>query len=495
MTESQGLLGLIGGVRQGCILSPRLFNLFINDIPELFDNTCRPVTLGDEKISCLMYADDLVILSETESGIQNCLDKLKQYTDKWKLELNIKKTKIMVFQNTGRRRKTKFYFGTQILELAQSYKYLGTTITNTGSFKLNEVNLKKKGLRAAFIISKNIGMFAAPSSSIRVFEKVVEPILTYNGEVGLAFFPKTWDIKKFTKNMWDIGKEINKVVLNFLRQVLGVHKKTTNIAILTETGKHPIAIKVFVLIMKFWVRLHTTEHKLLIAAHKLNLEQDMTSRQSWTRIVSYLVKVTGTNARPSNDQKKNNKIIKSFKTNLLASFEDWWQEQTTTDGKLDFFFKHKKTFTYEKYLDTLPRHLRMYVTRMRTSSHNLPVETLRYTKKKIKREERKCNICNLGEVGDEYHYLLRCNNVEIQGTKNVFMQKIRVDLPWLSSFSNENIIQYCLNMADDSIHFPIARYMKSILQKYREENEEKKIEPITHTRSGRLVKKPIKLTL
>ena len=85
--------------------------------------------------------------------------------------------------------------------------------------------------------------------------------------------------------------------------------------------------------------------------------------------------------------------------------------------------------------------------------------------------------------------------VEIQGTKNVFMQKIRVDLPWLSSFSNENIIQYCLNMADDSIHFPIARYMKSILQKYREENEEKKIEPITHTRSGRLVKKPIKLTL
>ena len=123
------------GVRQGCILSPRLFNLFINDIPELFDNTCHPVTLGDEKISCLMYADDLVILSETESGIQNCLNKLKQYTDEWKLELNIKKTKIMVFQNTGRRRKTKFYFGTQILELAQSYKYLGTTITNTGSFK------------------------------------------------------------------------------------------------------------------------------------------------------------------------------------------------------------------------------------------------------------------------------------------------------------------------------------------------------------------------
>ena len=70
------------GVRQGCILSPILFNLFINDIPDIFDETCKPAMLGDTKISCLMYADDLVILSETEVGMQNCLNKLNEYTQR-----------------------------------------------------------------------------------------------------------------------------------------------------------------------------------------------------------------------------------------------------------------------------------------------------------------------------------------------------------------------------------------------------------------------------
>ena len=44
--------------------------------------------------------------------------------------------------------------------------------------------------------------------------------------------------------MWEIGRELNKVIIGFLRQLLGVHKKTTNLAILAETGKYPIAIKI-----------------------------------------------------------------------------------------------------------------------------------------------------------------------------------------------------------------------------------------------------------
>ena len=116
-------------------------------------------------------------------------------------------------------------------------------ITNTGNFKMNEVNLKRKGLRASFMIIRNIGMYSKPSSAIRIFEKIVEPILTYNCEITQACIPKSWRYNKFMNNMWDTGVELNKVVMGFLRQILGVHKKTINIGTLAETGKYPIIIK------------------------------------------------------------------------------------------------------------------------------------------------------------------------------------------------------------------------------------------------------------
>ena len=49
-----------------------------------------------------MYADDIVILSTSHAGLQNRLHQLKKYCDAWCLKVNTKKTKIIVFNKTGR---------------------------------------------------------------------------------------------------------------------------------------------------------------------------------------------------------------------------------------------------------------------------------------------------------------------------------------------------------------------------------------------------------
>ena len=63
------------GVRQGDNLKPTLFKLFINDIPNIFDDSCSPVSFLTRKLHCLLYADDLVLLSESPAhkGLQNSL--------------------------------------------------------------------------------------------------------------------------------------------------------------------------------------------------------------------------------------------------------------------------------------------------------------------------------------------------------------------------------------------------------------------------------------
>ena len=85
--------GLKVGTKQGYNLSPTLFNLFINDLPSQFnDNKCDSVRLDEIQVNCLMYADDLVLISRSERGMQLCLSKLTNYCNKWRLSVSIHKT-------------------------------------------------------------------------------------------------------------------------------------------------------------------------------------------------------------------------------------------------------------------------------------------------------------------------------------------------------------------------------------------------------------------
>ena len=66
-------------MKQGCNLSP---TLFINDVPNLFDDSCAPVSLGNTNLNCLLNADDLVLLSESQKGLQYFLMKLERYSNR-----------------------------------------------------------------------------------------------------------------------------------------------------------------------------------------------------------------------------------------------------------------------------------------------------------------------------------------------------------------------------------------------------------------------------
>ena len=63
-------------MKQGCILKEPPFSIFINDLNRYFDETCDQVKVADSLISCLLYTDDKVMLSNSAEGLQKLLDSL-----------------------------------------------------------------------------------------------------------------------------------------------------------------------------------------------------------------------------------------------------------------------------------------------------------------------------------------------------------------------------------------------------------------------------------
>ena len=90
------------GVRQGECLSSILFSLFLNDIEEQFIvSGFEGIELKMFKLFMLLYADDIVIFSNTAEELQYGLNLLSDYCLKWKLKVNVSMTKIMIFRNGG----------------------------------------------------------------------------------------------------------------------------------------------------------------------------------------------------------------------------------------------------------------------------------------------------------------------------------------------------------------------------------------------------------
>ncbi len=114
------------GVRQGCSLSPTLFNIYINELAEALDRSgsIPGLALHDSEVKCLLYADDLVLLSPTAEGLQHSLALLEQYCEEWALTVNLDKTRVMVFQKKARSQGNQFTYGGEVLEHSTSYRDL-----------------------------------------------------------------------------------------------------------------------------------------------------------------------------------------------------------------------------------------------------------------------------------------------------------------------------------------------------------------------------------
>eukprot|EP00745_Piridium_sociabile_P032248 TRINITY_DN54259_c0_g1_i1.p1 TRINITY_DN54259_c0_g1~~TRINITY_DN54259_c0_g1_i1.p1 ORF type:complete len:488 (+),score=9.92 TRINITY_DN54259_c0_g1_i1:311-1774(+) len=270
----------ISGVRQGCILSPLLFSIFLSELElELNVYGARGIDIFADPLGIflLMYADDIALVSDSITDLQRKINCLEKYCSKWGLTVNMDKTKVVVFKNGGFVKNCEkwFYAGKEIL-VEPSYNYLGVIFGSTLNWSKCVQNLSGKALRAVAGIKRlYFRLQNIPTSTVfNIFDTKVKPILLYGSEI--------WGFQQYN--------DIDKVQVKICKMIFGVGRYLKNDIALGECGRFPIHIDAFLRMIKYWTKLlYMPDHRYPKQCYMMLQVHDVSGRTNWATHIRKLL--------------------------------------------------------------------------------------------------------------------------------------------------------------------------------------------------------------
>ena len=206
------------GVLQGGIVSPNLFNHYLYDIGNYLEKK-DGILVGSNPVNYLLYADDLILMSTTASGLQNHINNLYKFCAAWHLIVSLPKTKVLIFNDSHKAEKYIFNFGKETIDIVSEYKYLGIIFTSNSRnvFEQTVIERQQKATAAMYQMCSDIkNSIGQPpiKLALKTFNAQVLSVLEYGIEI--------WGNLKQTQ-----CRDIEKFHLKYLKNVLGVRRQTS----------------------------------------------------------------------------------------------------------------------------------------------------------------------------------------------------------------------------------------------------------------------------
>jgi len=184
------------GVRQGCILSPQLFNIYAERIMrEALAEFQGGVSFGGQRITNLRYADDTTLVCGSKKELLELLGAVKRMSEKRGLLLNTKKTKIMVVDEARQDHGESFVMEGSVIEEVQSFEFLGSIINNIGDCS--------QEIRRRLAIARNVVQNMNKIWKSRLPTRLKVRLVKSTAFAVASYGAESWTMKKRESRMID----------------------------------------------------------------------------------------------------------------------------------------------------------------------------------------------------------------------------------------------------------------------------------------------------
>ena len=217
---------ILAGVRQGSVLGPLLFLIFINDITHVI-----------KKCKIRLFADDTCLFVEVDEPaeaaeiLNNDLTEIQQWADKWLVSFSPPKTEEMLITNKAARNHPPLFLNNQPITKVSHHKHLGIHLSDNLGWKKNTEEIAKKANRCLGIL-RPLKFILDRASLETLYKSFVRPILEYADIV--------WDSPDAHRHNLDV---LDRVQLEAARLVTGATARCSTENLYKEVGWESLALR------------------------------------------------------------------------------------------------------------------------------------------------------------------------------------------------------------------------------------------------------------
>lgn len=426
------------GLMQGLGISPLLYILFISDLVEyLKQNGVNGVTVDSTfRMIALMYADDLVLLAESDEEMQNMLNVFHRYCQEKQLVVNVDKTKIMIFRRKGRvSKKYKFTMGRDTLEIVSQYIYLGVLFTAQACFRENAKRVVNKTSSATSVVNSIWAKSRTHCWEAKqtVYKAMVKSVLMYAAEVWGARYVEQLEMAQ----------------VRYFKYMFLWPRNTPNYMVRQECGVSATSVELFRKMLGWWIKmLEMPEDRYPKICYNVLKEMEERSPLDTTHnwAAQLRERLLGLEYEQLY-QEGTSRDIKNELENIIQKFEKKSKEEDMTRIQQSSYSTVYRELTEEGGGGTYLSY-GMHMGKIRLASQ-LRIAADKCLRINVNGNYYKidmdvvCSVCNMGKNEDLIHLLFQCPMYrETRGRirKYINQQNLKQSLSSLLKFENEEKI-------------------------------------------------------